>query len=70
MGNKDKNKDQGDSAATEEDSITSPQDAHHTNRGLSRERETRDTALAKQVAEAVARERAKAHEHYKTLINE
>ena len=42
MGNKDKNKAQGDSAATEGvsgDSITSPRDAHHANRDLSQERE-------------------------------
>ena len=42
MGNKDKNKDQGDSAATEEalgDSITSPRDAHHTNWDFIQQRE-------------------------------
>ena len=73
MGNKNKDKNQGDSAATEGasgDSITSPQDAHHTNRDLSWEREARDTALAKQVVEAVAREMAKAHVHYQALLNE
>ena len=71
MGNpdKDKNKEQdGEAAATE--SITSPQDACHANRDLSQEREARDTALAKQVAEAVAREMAKAHVHYQVLLNE
>ena len=65
MGNKDKNKDQGNSATTSEgalgDSITSPRDAHHANRDLSQEMEARDTALAKQVAEAIAREMVKAH---------
>ena len=73
MGNKDKNKDQGDSTATEEasgDSITSPRDAHHANRDLSHEREARDTALAKQVVEAITREMAKAHAHYQALLNE
>ena len=75
MGNKDKdkNKDQGDSAATEGalgDSITSPQDACHANRDLSWEMEARDAALAKQVAEGVAREMAKAHVHYQALLNE
>ena len=73
MGNKDKNKDQGDYVATEGalgDSITSPQDAHHTNRDLSQEREARDTTLAKQLAEAIAREMAKAHAHYQALLNE
>ena len=67
MGNKDKNKDQGNSAATEGalgDSITSPRDACHTNRDLSWEREAQDAALAKQVAEAIAREMAKVHTHY------
>ena len=74
MGNKDKNKDQGDSATTTEgasgDIITSPRDAHHTNRYLSWEREAGDTALAKQVAEPIAREMAKAHMHYQALLNE
>ena len=74
MGKKEKNKDQGDSAAATEgasgDSITSPRDAHHTNRDLSQEREAQDTALAKQVAEAIAREMAKAHTHYQALFNE
>ena len=69
MGNKDKNKDKGDSAASEGasgDSITSPRDASHTDRDLSH----RDATLAKQVAEAVAREMAKAHMHYQALLNE
>ena len=65
--NKDKNKEQGDTEGASADSITSSQNAHHANRDLSREREARDTALAKQVAEAVAREMAKAHVH---LLNE
>ena len=67
MGNKDKNKDQGDPAAATEgasgDSITNPRD-------LSWERVARDTALAKQVAEAIAREMAKAHTHYQAIPNE
>ena len=73
MGNKDKDKNQGDSVATEgasRDSITSLWDAHHANRDLSWERETRDTALAKQVADAIARKMAKAHVHYQALLNE
>ena len=49
MGNKDKNKDQGDSATATEgasgDSITSPWDALHANRDLSWEREARDDKL-------------------------
>ena len=52
------------------DSTQSPWDAHHTNRDLSQEREARDVALAKQVAEAVAREMAKANTHYQALLNE
>ena len=74
MGNKDKNKDQGDSATATEgalgDSITSPMDACHASRDLSQEREARDAALAKQVAEAIARKMAKAHVHYQVLLNE
>ena len=73
MGNKDKNKDQSNSAATEGasgDSITSPREACHTNRNLSQEREAQDAALAKQVAEALVREMAKAHAPYQALLNE
>ena len=72
MGNKDKNKDQGDSATATEgalgDSITSPWDACHTNRDLSWEREARDDAPAKQVVEAIAREMANVH--YQAILNE
>ena len=71
MGNKDKNKEQdGEAASASTESITSPQDAHHANRDLSWERQARDAALAKQVAEAVAREMAKAHTHYQALLKE
>ena len=52
------------------DSITSPREAHHTNRDLSRERQAQDAVLAKQVVEAIAREMAKAHTHYQALLNE
>ena len=66
---KDKNKEQdGESASAE--SITSTQDAHHTSRDLSQEKEAWDTALAKTITEAVAREMAKAHAHYQALLNE
>ena len=66
---KHKNKEQdGEPASAER--ITSPQDAHQTNRDLSQEREAQDTALAKTIAEAVAREMAKAHAHYQALLNE
>ena len=67
---KDKNKEQDVETATSAESITSPQDACQTNRDLSLVREARDTALAKTITEAVAREMAKAHVHYQALINE
>ena len=66
---KDKNKEQDGEPASAE-SITSPWDSYHTNRDLSQEREARDTAVAKTIAKAVAREMAKAHTHYKALLNE
>ena len=69
MGNKDKYKEQ-DGEATSAESITSPWDAHYTNRDLSQEREAWDTTLAKTITEAVAREMAKAHAHYQVLLNE
>ena len=50
--------------------LTSPQDAHQAARDVSWERETRDTTLAKQVVEAIAREMAKAHTHYQALLND
>ena len=66
---KDKNKEQdGESTSTE--STTSPWDACHTNRDLSQERKAWDTALAKTITEAVAREMEKAHVHYQALLNE
>ena len=72
MGNKDKNKDQGDSATegASRNSITSLRDAHHANRDLSQERKAQDTALAKKVVKAIAREMAKAHMHYQALLND
>ena len=68
--NKEQNKEQGDGEGASADSITSPQDTRHANRDLSWEREARDTTLAKQVVEAVAREMAKAHMHYQALLND
>ena len=50
--------------------FTSPRDVCQAARDLSQEREARDAALAKQVAEAVTREMAKAHAHYQALFNE
>ena len=66
---KDKNKEQDGEPASAA-SITSPHDAHHANRDLSGEREAQDTALAKTIAEAVARGMAKADVHYQALLNE
>ena len=55
MGNKDKDKKQTSKGASG-DSALSSWDAHQANRDLSQERDARDATLAKQVAEAVARE--------------
>ena len=41
-----------------------------TNRDHSQDQEARDATLAKTITEAVAREMAKAHAHYQTIINE
>ena len=70
---KDKNKDkehQDGETATSSESITSPQDNHQSNRDHSWDREARDAALAKTIAEAVAREMAKAHAQYQALLND
>ena len=69
MGNKDKNKEQTSEGALENDAL-SPWDAHQANRDLSWERDASDAASAKQVAEAIAREMAKAHAHNQALLNE
>ena len=65
MGNP--NKDSGGAIGTD---LTSPRDVCQAVWDLSREREARDAALAKQIAEAVTREMAKVHVHYKALLNE
>ena len=65
MGNP--NKDSNGAMGTD---LTSPRDVQQAARDLSWEREGRDTALAKQVVEAIAREMAKAHVHYQALLNE
>ena len=70
---KDKNKNmeqQDGKTATSAQSITSPRDTCQSNRGLSQDREARSTALAKTIAEAVAREMAKAHAQYLALLND
>ena len=70
MGNpKDKESDSG----TTEGAESTPKDARddrHAAQDLSQEREARDAALARQVAETVAREMAKAHTYYQALVNE
>ena len=65
---KDKNKEQDGETATSAERITSPQDAHQTNRDLSWERDARDATLAKTIVEEVAREMAKAHAQYQALL--
>ena len=73
MMGKDKNKDKehqdGETTASSK-TITSPQDAHQSKRDLSWDREARDVALAKTIAEAVTREMAKAHAQYQALLND
>ena len=64
---KDKNKD-GETAAT---SKTNPQDGCWDNwRDHSGDEEARDATLVQIIAEAVAREMAKAHAHYQAILNE
>ena len=67
---KDKKKEQDRETAASAESIISPQDACQTNRDLSWDREARDTALAKTITEAVAREMPKAYAHYQALLND
>ena len=67
--NKDENKEQ-DGQAVSTESITSLQDVRHANRDLNQDREAWDTALAKTITKAVAREMAKAHAHYQALLSE
>ena len=50
--------------------FTSPWNACKATRDLSWEREARDATLAKQVAEAIAREMAKAHMHHQASLND
>ena len=73
MMGKDKNKDiehqDGETAASSE-TVTSPLDAHQSNRDFSWDREARDATLAKTITKAVTREMAKAHVQYQTLLND
>ena len=62
------NKDNGETATSE---TNSAQDTHHRDtRDLSRDCKAWDAALAQTIAEAVAREMAKAHVHYQAILNE
>ena len=71
MGNpKNKESDSGTTEAGAESTTKNARDAHHASQDLSQEREAKDTTLAKQVAEAIAREMTKAHVHYQALLNE
>ena len=70
---KDKEQYDGETTATSE-TITSPQDTNQdacqSNRDLSQDPEAWNAALAKTIAEAVAREMTKAHVHYQAILNE
>ena len=65
---KDKEYQDGETAASSK-TITSPWDAHQSNRDVRWDWEARDAALAKIIAEAVAREMAKAHVQYQALLS-
>ena len=65
MGNP--NKDSDGATGT---NLTNSRDVRQAAQDLSQEREARDAALAKQVAEAVIREMVKTHAHYQALLNE
>ena len=64
---KDKEQDR-ETAASE--TVTSPHDARQSNRDLSQDCDAQHATLAKTIAEAVAREMAKAHAHYQALLND
>ena len=65
---KDKHKD-GKTAATSE--TNNPWDGcWDTQRDHSQDQEARDATLVQTIAEAVAREMAKAHAHYQAILNE
>ena len=67
--NKDKEHQDGETAAASSKTIPSPWDTHQSNRDLSWDREARDATLAKTIPKAVAREMAKAHAQYQALLN-
>ena len=64
MGNKDKTKDEKTTASKTQDGCWDCWRDH------SQDKEARDTALAQTIAEADAREMAKAHEHCQAILNE
>ena len=64
---KDKTKDNGKTATSE---TNSPRGTHRDIQDPSRDHKAWDTALAQTIAEAVAREMAKAHAHYQAILNE
>ena len=69
MGNPNKASDSGTMEGAES-TARDARYAHHTAHNLSQEREARDAVLVRQVAEAIAREMAKAHAYYQALLNE
>ena len=68
--NKDKEHQDGETTAASSETTTSPWDTRLSNCDLSWDRKARDATLAKTIAEAVAREMAKAHAHYQALLND
>ena len=56
--------------ATSSKTVSSPWDAHQSNRDLSQDHEARDATLARTITEAVTREMAKAHVQYHALLND
>ena len=70
MGKPNKVSDSGTTEGAKSTSTRDARDAHQAAHDLSWERDARDSTLAKQVMEAIAREMAKAHAHYQALLNE
>ena len=73
MMGKDKNNDKehqdGETATTSGETITSPQDTCQSNKDLSWDREARHATLAKTITKAATWEMAKAHAQYQALLN-
>ena len=66
---KDKEHHDGETAATSKTN-TSPRDTRRDIQDLSQDCKAWDAAIAQTIAEAVAREMAKAHVHYQAILNE